>query len=180
MCTSTGKPTGRRSESHAGPNNDSCALCWLQESKQACISSFACCEKQFTVILSLSTSLLLLYHHNQLQLHRHHNTHPPSPPCCPLASPLRAFTLGKSAGQIKIDQLRPLPIKSLLSLLSLPSLPPTLAQRPNRLPISYRRARRLGLLQTLSEDAHYSPPPPPPPSPLLPAIRSLLLRLLRT
>lgn len=34
-------------------------------------------------------------------------------------------------------------------------------QRPNRPPISYRRARRLALLQTLSEDANYSPPPSP-------------------
>ena len=34
-------------------------------------------------------------------------------------------------------------------------------QRPNRQPISYRRARRLALLQTLSEDANYSPPPSP-------------------
>ena len=36
----------------------------------------------------------------------------PRPPCCQqsLASPLlRAFTLGKSSAQIKIDQLRPLP-----------------------------------------------------------------------
>lgn len=68
-----------------------------------------------------------------------------------------------------------------LSLPSLLSLPPTLAQRPNRLPISYRRARRLGLLQTLSlkntlihHHRHHQ-------ARLLPAIRSpLLLLLLRS
>ena len=157
-----------------GPNNDSCACCKREQATNSAAflpSAIArSCLHSFRVIL-----LLFSYRYSQ---------DPPPPPQQLTTSavvPSRFSAACLHSRQISTPKLRLINCDpSHLSLLSLLSLPPTLAQRPNRLPISYRRARRLGLLQTLAlkktlihHHRHHQ-------ARLLPAIRSPLLLLLRS
>ena len=139
-----------------------------------CISSLSYCEELFAVTSSDIAAFHLLSQSTRI-------TTATTTLTTPAVLPSRFSAACLHSRQISTPKLRLINCDpSHLSLLSLLSLPPTLAQRPNRLPISYRRARRLGLLQTLAlkktlihHHRHHQ-------ARLLPAIRSPMLPLLRS